>query len=210
MGKRDSGGAESEEGQGQVSLPQALADVERDLIRDALQEASGNRSKAAKMLGITRRQLYRRLAALFTEAPLAALAKDAEDAAPAPINWASKPREMERWAKAEAAVKAMGIGTDTVVALPRQEVYFVPPSKRVAVARCPSRVWTLPWRGASAALVPALPIAPVHGRNAFAEDAGHDWQWKAGTLRYFSRIVDPAERPVWILCEFDPPKEKSK
>ena len=56
-----------------MSLPQALADVERDLIRDALREKNGNRSEAAKMLGITRPKLYRRMAALFTPEQLAAL-----------------------------------------------------------------------------------------------------------------------------------------
>jgi DNA-binding NtrC family response regulator len=59
-----------------VSLPQALADVERDLIRDALREAGGNRSEAAKRLGITRPKLYRRMAALFTPEQLAAMATD--------------------------------------------------------------------------------------------------------------------------------------
>ena len=59
-----------------MSLPQALADVERDLIRDALQEANGNRSKAAKLLGVTRPKLYRRMTALFTSEQLAAMAVD--------------------------------------------------------------------------------------------------------------------------------------
>jgi DNA-binding NtrC family response regulator len=38
-----------------------LADVERDLIRQALKMAEGNKSKAAQLLGITRRALYSRM-----------------------------------------------------------------------------------------------------------------------------------------------------
>jgi DNA-binding NtrC family response regulator len=35
--------------------------VERDLIMKALQEAQNNRSQAARLLGITRSQLYSRM-----------------------------------------------------------------------------------------------------------------------------------------------------
>ncbi len=39
-----------------------LADQERDLILQALSDANGNKSKAAELLGIDRKRLYRRLA----------------------------------------------------------------------------------------------------------------------------------------------------
>ena len=41
--------------------PPALADVERDMIEQALAACGGNKSKAAQRLGITRTQLYVRL-----------------------------------------------------------------------------------------------------------------------------------------------------
>jgi len=41
--------------------PERLADVERDHIQRALERASGNKKAAAKMLGLSRRALYRRL-----------------------------------------------------------------------------------------------------------------------------------------------------
>jgi len=40
---------------------QSLADVERQVVTDALQKAKGNRSRAAALLGLTRSQLYTRL-----------------------------------------------------------------------------------------------------------------------------------------------------
>ncbi|MFO7650315.1 MAG: sigma-54 dependent transcriptional regulator [bacterium] len=39
----------------------ALYDVERSMVEDALRKAAGNKSKAAKLLGITRRMLYTKL-----------------------------------------------------------------------------------------------------------------------------------------------------
>jgi transcriptional regulator with PAS, ATPase and Fis domain len=36
----------------------SLEDVEKKLIQNALNKAGGNKSKAAKLLGITRRKLY--------------------------------------------------------------------------------------------------------------------------------------------------------
>ncbi|HWF83228.1 MAG TPA: helix-turn-helix domain-containing protein, partial [Vicinamibacterales bacterium] len=41
--------------------PAALGDIERDHIIDVLRQVNGNRMAAAKLLGISRRALYRRL-----------------------------------------------------------------------------------------------------------------------------------------------------
>jgi len=40
----------------------SLFDMERQMLEDALTKAAGNKSKAAKLLGITRRMLYTKLA----------------------------------------------------------------------------------------------------------------------------------------------------
>lgn len=47
-----------------IALDAFLADVERDLIRRALDRAKGNKSRAAALLGLTRPRLYRRLVQL--------------------------------------------------------------------------------------------------------------------------------------------------
>jgi DNA-binding NtrC family response regulator len=39
----------------------ALAEIEREMIRDALQRARGNKSRAAAALGLSRTRLYTRL-----------------------------------------------------------------------------------------------------------------------------------------------------
>ena len=44
-----------------VTLADALADVERRMIADALRRHSGNISRAARELGLTRRGLYLKL-----------------------------------------------------------------------------------------------------------------------------------------------------
>jgi DNA-binding NtrC family response regulator len=52
-------------GNGNGKLPAGgvdLASVERDLVEKALDQADGNRSWAARLLGITRSQLYTKLA----------------------------------------------------------------------------------------------------------------------------------------------------
>jgi transcriptional regulator of acetoin/glycerol metabolism len=41
---------------------QSLADIEQEAIRAALDEAQGNKSKAARLLGISRSKLYEKLA----------------------------------------------------------------------------------------------------------------------------------------------------
>ncbi|MGQ9606815.1 MAG: helix-turn-helix domain-containing protein [Thermogutta sp.] len=50
-----------------VSLPRFLADVEKELLRRALRRARGNKTLAAKMLGVSRPRLYRRLVQLGLE-----------------------------------------------------------------------------------------------------------------------------------------------
>ncbi len=50
-----------------ISLPQFLADVEKELLRRALRRARGNKTLAAKMLGVSRPRLYRRLVQLGLE-----------------------------------------------------------------------------------------------------------------------------------------------
>ncbi len=51
-----------------ISLDEFLGRVERELIERALRRAKGNKSKAAKLLGMTRPKLYRRLVQLGMEA----------------------------------------------------------------------------------------------------------------------------------------------
>jgi DNA-binding NtrC family response regulator len=43
------------------TAPRSLADLERKAVLEALERAKGNRSKAARILGLTRSQLYTRL-----------------------------------------------------------------------------------------------------------------------------------------------------
>jgi DNA-binding NtrC family response regulator len=44
-----------------LDLRQAVQQLEKDLISRALREAGGNRTKAAELLGISRRALFRKL-----------------------------------------------------------------------------------------------------------------------------------------------------
>src|SRR5262249_4552760 len=46
---------------GRAEVPAALDDIEREHIVDVLRQVNGNRMAAAKVLGISRRALYRRL-----------------------------------------------------------------------------------------------------------------------------------------------------
>mgnify|MGYP002623996854 CR=1 FL=1 len=50
-----------------ISLEKHLNEVEADHIRRALEQAGGNRSQAAELLGLTRARLYRRMEALGIE-----------------------------------------------------------------------------------------------------------------------------------------------
>ena len=50
-----------------IDLEQFLARVEKELIERALREAKGNKSQAARLLGLTRPRLYRRMVQLGLE-----------------------------------------------------------------------------------------------------------------------------------------------
>jgi DNA-binding NtrC family response regulator len=52
-----------------IVLGEFLASVEKELIARALKRAKGNKTKAAKLLGLTRPRLYRRLVQLGMEPP---------------------------------------------------------------------------------------------------------------------------------------------
>ena len=92
---------------------------------------------------------------------------------------------------------------------PRQVLVFIKfgeqgtrlaaPAIPVRVPGEPSRVWTL-WPETHEDKPPALPVVPVHRRNAFHEDYVHDWNIHNGMFRYYSRITD---EPVWVLLEYD-------
>ena len=50
-----------------INLENFLAGVETELIQRALRESKGNKSKAARLLGLTRPKLYRRMVQLGLE-----------------------------------------------------------------------------------------------------------------------------------------------
>ncbi len=52
-----------------IDLEALLARIEKELIERALKRSKGNKSKAAKLLGLTRPRLYRRLVQLGLEQP---------------------------------------------------------------------------------------------------------------------------------------------
>jgi DNA-binding NtrC family response regulator len=72
------------------SLQQQLGDVEAIAIRDALRIANGNKAEAARRLGVTRRTLYRRLAALAHRMPSGG-GDEADSAAPTPPTPSTRP-----------------------------------------------------------------------------------------------------------------------
>jgi DNA-binding NtrC family response regulator len=53
-----------------IVLEQFMAEIERELIERALARARGNKAKAARLLGMTRPRLYRRLVQLGLEEPV--------------------------------------------------------------------------------------------------------------------------------------------
>jgi DNA-binding NtrC family response regulator len=52
----------------EIVLDEFLADIERELLRRALATSRGNKARAAKLLGISRPRLLRRLEQLGPEA----------------------------------------------------------------------------------------------------------------------------------------------
>jgi hypothetical protein len=102
----------------------------------------------------------------------------------------------------------------------RFEFFWVPESRRVEIPTEPKVVQTvLPHRqhdSETGALirvvnsrdpdvVPVLRILAtgetyMHNYEVFYEDHIHDWHWKDGVLRYFSRAIH--EGKVWIRVEF--------
>lgn len=92
----------------------------------------------------------------------------------------------------------------------RQELIFikdwhkpgiVPKARPIHLAQKPDRIWTLYHNNPHKR--PRLPFSPHHNVNAFSEDYIHDWNWHSrngGTFDYFSRVAD---RPVWVLLEYE-------
>lgn len=84
---------------------------------------------------------------------------------------------------------------------PQNDVVWIPeappPKRMVSVPKKPVTVWTL-FRETDPNKIPSLPIHPHRG-IAFPEDELHDWAWKNGRLRYFSRLN---EGGVWVLLEY--------
>ncbi len=68
----------------------------------------------------------------------------------------------------------------------------------VPLAEKPAAVWTL-FRQHDPSQPPTLPCSLTRADGAFSEDETHDWAWRGGKLRYFSRA---ANGPVWLLLEY--------
>lgn len=69
--------------------------------------------------------------------------------------------------------------------------------RTIPLNECPTRVWVLP--GATdCATPPTAPDVPIHGRNAWLQDVGHDWFYIAQRFR-FSR---GGFEPCWLLLEY--------
>jgi len=73
------------------------------------------------------------------------------------------------------------------------------PAPALELLEEPSRVWTL-YLETDEDHPPSLPIRPKHLNGAFLEDAVHDWNWRNGKFRYYSRVV-PGH--VWLLLEYE-------
>jgi hypothetical protein len=74
---------------------------------------------------------------------------------------------------------------------------LVPPSHVVQFPIKPVKIWT--------AIPPliepsAVPDVLTHHENAFIEDETHDWTWRDGRLRYYSRCVENDEA-AWIFID---------
>ena len=80
----------------------------------------------------------------------------------------------------------------------------IPVAKSTECPEKPDSLWTLYLENRPES-PPPLPMVPVHLTNACLEDQGHDWVWRDGRLRYFSRVVD---RPIWVLLIYKDKKGK--
>ena len=64
----------------------------------------------------------------------------------------------------------------------------------------PDTVWSLPLY-TDPSTPPSLPYYPVHWKNAFVEDRGHDWDVMHGKFHYMSHAFE-SETGIWLLLEF--------
>jgi transcriptional regulator with PAS, ATPase and Fis domain len=64
----------------EIKLENYLSDIERQLVDRALQMAKGNKTKAAKLLGVSRAKLLRRIQHFELEQPVVSAAEDQPDA----------------------------------------------------------------------------------------------------------------------------------
>jgi hypothetical protein len=88
-----------------------------------------------------------------------------------------------------------------------QRLFFYPHKLEVGKGRAPGvpldrkpkRVWTL-YQAHGEDDLPELPMRPQHGFNAFLEDFVHDWNWRNGMFRYYSRV---SQGEQWLLLEFE-------
>lgn len=82
---------------------------------------------------------------------------------------------------------------------PYEQKLFSGPNPLIDLDEKPDWLWTLVLERDERS-EPALPITPVHGRNAFLEDIMHDWNWRNGKLRYNNGIPNSG---VWLLLEYE-------
>jgi hypothetical protein len=75
-----------------------------------------------------------------------------------------------------------------------QRLLWIDETRIAELDECPRRVWTVLGEAK-----PELPMKPIHFENAFLEDRGHDWEYRNGKLKYFSRVSDGG---VWLLLEY--------
>lgn len=66
-----------------------------------------------------------------------------------------------------------------------QVLLRMPKSHHISLKEKPDRVWTLIDQQFH-----QVPIQLVHNGNAFLEDEVHDWIYRNGVLRYYSRVVE--------------------
>ncbi|MFK4136746.1 zinc ribbon domain-containing protein [Pseudomonas luteola] len=73
--------------------------------------------------------------------------------------------------------------------------------KKIPVEREPKRVLTM----INEDLFNELNQGLIHNRTVFFEDHGHDWNWRAGAFRYYSRVADVAS-VVLVYAEIEDTK----